>query len=62
MRARLGISGEPKTFLLVKKLKLKDANMVSTTGEDPKKEREQEESRSTCKLHGARTGRTYSLR
>ena len=44
MRARLGISGEPKTFLLVKKLKLKDANMVSTPGEEPKKEREQEES------------------
>ena len=50
--------------------------MVSTPGEDPKKEREQEASQllegdkitakqaacSTCKLHGARTGRTYNLR
>ena len=42
MRARLGILGEPKTFFLVKTLKLKDANMVSTPGEDLKKEREQE--------------------
>ena len=44
MRARLGILGEPKAFFLVKTLKLKDANMVSTPGEDPKKEREQEAS------------------
>ena len=42
MRALLGILGEPKTFFLVKTLKLKDASMVSTPGEDPKKEREQE--------------------
>ena len=40
MRARLGILGEPKTFLLVKTLKLKDANMVSTPGEDPQEESE----------------------
>ena len=44
MRAQLGILGEPKTFFLVKTLKLKDANMVSTSGEDPKQEREQEAS------------------